>query len=160
MACEAAVTASKRSTNMPLKEISHLSTYTKTFALIAVLILLLLSFSLGYSIGHSRYIFIRNWDKNYGSNMMDNINSHGAIGTVISVNLPTFVVQGNRQTEQVVVVSSSTLVRYMRQNGNATDIIPGRQVMVVGYPLDDGRIQASLIRILGLAATSSGVRGY
>lgn len=152
------------------KEDKPRSTYKKSIYILISLIFALLIFSTGVAVGYSRAVFSQNWDQNYSKNIsrfdrffgpfmgrQDMINSHGAIGNIASLSLPTFIVHGPNQAEQVVVISTSTAVRYMRYPVSIQDLKNGQQVVVIGSADDNGRIKAALIRIVNFpaGATSS-----
>lgn len=78
----------------------------------------------------------------------DGPNPHGAIGEVISVNLPTLMVKSPNNVESLVYVSGTTTVRYERSAASSTDIKVGSPIVVVGEPRSSNAIQAIFIRIL------------
>lgn len=81
--------------------------------------------------------------------------AHGAVGRVLSVSLPTFVVASPDNVEKTVVVSSGTAVRRFRDAVPATDIRPNEFIVVLGNPDGAGRIQADLVRIMQAPALYS-----
>jgi len=85
----------------------------------------------------------------------DNLNSRGAVGQIFSVTLPKLIVHGTNQAEQAVMVSSSTLVRFLRSPATINDIKVGDDIVVVGYPDNAGNIIATFIRIVPSPSSSS-----
>ncbi len=73
---------------------------------------------------------------------------HGAVGEVISVTLPTFVIAGPDNLEKTVTVTDNTLIREFRDELSTDGIETGKFVVVLGEPNDDGVIKAKLIRFL------------
>lgn len=73
---------------------------------------------------------------------------HGAVGEVISVTLPTFVIAGPDNLEKTVTVTDDTLIREFRDELSIDGIETGKFVVVLGEPNDDGVIEAKLIRFL------------
>ncbi len=145
---------------MLFKELGQLSAYSKTVSVLVIVLLFLIAFATGTFVGYHRAIFGREWDDSYYGNVSrfdrvfmpfmhgDDINSHGAIGNITSVKLPAIMVQGPNQAEQVVVVSSSTMVRMMRSPASVGDLKSGQWVVVIGSADQNGEIQATLIRII------------
>lgn len=81
--------------------------------------------------------------------------AHGAVGRVLSVSLPTFVVASPDNVEKTVVVSTGTVVRRFRDAIPATDIKPNDFTVVLGNPDGSGRIRAELVRIMPTPALYS-----
>jgi hypothetical protein len=73
---------------------------------------------------------------------------HGAVGKVLSVSLPNFVVIGNDNLEKVITVTNETLVRKFREEATTADITVGMSVAVLGDPNESGVIQAKFIRVM------------
>lgn len=74
--------------------------------------------------------------------------THGAVGTVTALALPTFTLQTREGTSQTILVSTSTLFRNMGTATNTEELSVGSSVIVLGEPDSQGRIDAKLIRIL------------
>ena len=74
--------------------------------------------------------------------------AHGAAGKVLSVNLPTFVLDGSDGVEKVVVISDDTVVRHFRDDTASTSITAGDFVIVLGDPNEASQIEAKLIRVI------------
>lgn len=72
---------------------------------------------------------------------------HGAVGTITALTLPTFALETREGTSETILVGTSTLIR-SRGTGNAQALSAGDQVVVLGEPDSQGRIDAKFIRIL------------
>ncbi len=135
--------------------------FGRTVAALGAILVILIIFQAGVLIGYERGTHALNWETDMGRGMgdprsmlapfmhdTDDPSSHGAIGTVVSVHQPLFMVKGASQAERVVVIVPSTLIRRMHTMASTSDILPGTQVVVIGAPGVDGRLQADFIRIL------------
>ena len=78
----------------------------------------------------------------------DFVDVHGAAGRVVSVSLPTTVIQDGDGIEKVVHISENTAVRRLRNDVTPTDIKVGDFAVVIGKPNDVGQVEATLIRLL------------
>lgn len=74
-------------------------------------------------------------------------NDHGAVGTISALTPPTLTMKTRGETSQVVVFGTSTMIRDMR-NASTTALSVGAQIVVLGEPDSEGRINAKVIRIL------------
>ncbi len=74
--------------------------------------------------------------------------AHGAAGKVISVSLPTFVVEQTNNTEKVIAVTDDTQIRSFRDATSSGAIRAGNFVIVIGEPDQNGRIDATLVRLV------------
>lgn len=111
---------------------------------------------------------------NFGNmmgNMMQNRDGipggHGAVGKIVSINLPNIVVASPDNIEKTVTISNDTLIRQFRNTISVTDLKVGENVIILGSPSDSngGIINARLIRLIpeppadsaaGTPKTSSG----
>jgi len=84
---------------------------------------------------------------------------HGAIGKIVGVNLPTFVVIGPDNVEKVVLIKDETLVKRFRETASSTDLRVDDFVVVLGSPNEAGQVEAKFVRIMppppGVKATST-----
>ncbi len=126
---------------------------------IGIVIIVIIIFSAGISVGSRRASFGRAWGDNYERNfgMMpgrmgfgkDNFpNSHGAIGKIIKIELPTIIVQDKDSTEKVILLKGDTKIQKMMQEIKMTDLVIDDFVVVVGSPNDQGQIEAKLLRVM------------
>lgn len=76
-------------------------------------------------------------------------NGHGAVGTIATVTLPTFILQSRGGLEQVIHVGTSTVITGGSSN-TGTALQSGEIVIVVGDPddTDNGHLEARIIHIL------------
>jgi hypothetical protein len=144
---------------------------------IAVLIVLLLVFRVGMVVGYrqAQYSFIWQTEQNGTMPMMrgpgffadfgDNnrfMNAHGTFGTVVSLNtlgtngISSLVVHDTHDmADKTVEVSSTTAITGPNGPLPFSAITAGQRVAVVGAPDAGGDIDASIIRIIAVQATSS-----
>jgi hypothetical protein len=128
---------------------------------IGVVIMVLGILRIGISIGEHRARFASqfgdNFERNfrgprsgmmggYFNNMMPNGN--GAIGEIISLNLPQLVVNGSDNLEKTIIVSTSTVIRQFQGNIQSSDLKTGDFVVVIGNPNNNGQVEAKLIRVM------------
>ena len=73
---------------------------------------------------------------------------YGTSGTIIKINLPTIIVEGNDRIEKVVTLNGKTIIRQFRNDIGAQDLKVGESVVVIGSPNSMAQIEAKLIRIL------------
>ena len=139
----------------------RVSTYALGNFVVAFLI-----FQAGMIAGFRKVSFGRDWGDNYTKNfgsphkdfrMMGqefgdfrNLpNAHGAMGRIIKVELPTFVVSdGKDQTEKIIVVGDKTEIRRMRDIVSKDELKVDENVIVIGSPNSSGQIEAKLIRFI------------
>ncbi|MEI8174754.1 MAG: hypothetical protein WCG28_02265 [bacterium] len=128
---------------------------------IGIIIVLTLIFSIGVSVGFHKASFGRAWGDNYERNfgMMpsrqgfgkDNFpNSHGAIGKIIKIELPTIIVQDKDNTEKVILIKNDTEIQKMKTNIQTTDLSINDFIVVIGTPDSQGQIEAKFIRVMPL----------
>ena len=73
---------------------------------------------------------------------------HGAVGKIVQINFPTFIVASNDGIEKVVRVNDQTLVRHTKTENGTTSLAVDDIVVVLGSPNDAGEVEAKLIRIM------------
>jgi hypothetical protein len=88
--------------------------------------------------------------------------AHGAIGKVISISLPTIVVE-DKNAERVVRVATDTVVRKNHDKVDPASITANDFIVVIGAPNDSQEVIAKFIRILppppGFVPTTSASAG-
>lgn len=106
--------------------------------------------SFAYRFGDNYYrVFDRQAPSPFGFPLHDEFRaSHGAVGKVMSVSLPTLVVAGPDSIEKTVLVTNDTLIRRFDVELKPEDIKTGDFLVAIGDPNEDSQIQAKLIRIL------------
>lgn len=128
-------------------------------------------FQLGVSIGERKAQHFNRWNENYARNfgpqgmmgpgwgweMMKGPQpfgqpmlpgGHGVFGKVLSTDGDKFVIQGQDNVEQSVLVTSSTAIRIGNSAATIGDIKADQDVSVFGRPNDQGQIEAKLIRLM------------
>ncbi len=129
--------------------------------IIAVLII----FKMGMFVGYHKALFSYRSDARFGGGMMGGdmmrlpkpgfgneefSTSHGAVGRVVSVSLPFFVVAGPDNSEKTVTVGEKTMIRRMKDTVSASDIRADDFAVVLGEPNDTGKIDAKFVRLMPL----------
>lgn len=142
--------------------------FISVLTVIGFLIIAIVVFEAGVAVGFRKASFASHWQDNYARNFGDprqmvvlpggTPNPNGAFGSVESVSLPTFVVDGKGEPEKMVLITDSTVIREGNVVGTSTDIVPGANVVVIGSPSDDGVVEAQLIRILPGQASDAPAR--
>ncbi|MFA6554654.1 MAG: hypothetical protein WCS89_04090 [Candidatus Paceibacterota bacterium] len=147
---------------MSIKTFFQTNSVSKIIGGLGILLIALVIFQAGAFVGYHKGAFSSNWNNNY---MMrdaddprsffapfmhrgDDINPHGAVGEIVSMNLPLVMIKGPNRAEEVIIVGTSTTIRNFRQTVSASDLSIGSQVVVIGEPNDKGQIQAELVRIM------------
>lgn len=139
---------------------------------IGILFILSITLQFGIFIGYHKASFARDWGDHYKKNfgmerpesfrgMMGNTlpNAYGASGKVLSVTLPTFVVEDTNGTEKTILITDATIIKSGMQNASSSSITSNSIVMVLGDPTASGQIQAKLIRIMPAGFNSSTTTG-
>jgi hypothetical protein len=73
---------------------------------------------------------------------------HGAIGRIVRVSLPSFVVATPDNLEKTVVITGDTAIRRFRDAATPNDLKVDQYVVVLGSPNSQSQIEAKLIRLL------------
>jgi hypothetical protein len=132
-----------------------------TAGVIGVLILALLIFHTGVVVGSHRDLFSGSpvrpgTDHGFRSPFLPGgfelphgfiPNSHGAVGAIMAITLPSVTMQTREGTSQTILISTSTIIRSM-SGADTKTLSVGNQIIVLGKPDNQGRIDAKLIRIL------------
>ena len=84
---------------------------------------------------------------------------HGALGSVIKIDLPQIIIAGNDGVEKVITANDSTIVRKLRGEAKLSDVTPKDTIIVIGKPGDKGEIEARLIRIMPAMSASGSPLG-
>lgn len=134
--------------------------FRKIIICLGVGALTLVIFSLGMQVGYIKasfsYRFGDNYYRSFGpmqsaSTMKLLSNSvsdaHGVSGTIVSIDLPTFVVADKDNTEKVVHLENETVIREFRNTLLASDLKTGDFIIVIGEPTDTAEVDAKLVRV-------------
>jgi len=149
---------------MKLKEIFQSIAFKRIATVLGIIIATLLVFQAGMFVGFKKAGFSYNWGDNYyrtfdghdrkGPPMMpgmqgDNfMNSHGTIGKIIKIELPSVFVQDMDKSEKSILIKEDTSIRKFKDDIKAEDLKIDDTITVVGTPNENSQIEAKLIRIL------------
>ncbi len=75
-------------------------------------------------------------------------NPNGAVGKIIQITSPTFVVEGSDNTEKVILITDDTEFLLGRQKVSESELKIDGYVVVVGIPDEQGQVEARLVRIM------------
>jgi hypothetical protein len=143
-----------------IKKVFESRVSTRVLIGIGTVIVALLIFSAGIAVGFHKASFGRAWGENYERNFgtrpdhpalgEDNFpNAHGAVGKIIKIELPTIIVQDNKDnTEKVVLIKSDTQIQKMMTSIKMNDLSINDFVVVIGSPNNQGQIEAKFIRVM------------
>ncbi len=145
-----------------IQEVTESRAFRSMVAIIGIAVLILLIFQAGMFVGYRKAAFAYGQGDNYyrafgsrgmqrgGMPMMhdDFIGAHGAVGRIVSIDLPTFVVSDPDGAEKVVTVSDDTSVRHFNEVISVNDLKVDDFVIVLGAPDDQSQVHAKLIRLL------------
>lgn len=73
---------------------------------------------------------------------------HGAAGRVVSVSLPSFIVEGGDRVERIVETGFDTSIKRGQLVVGPSDLRAGSYVVVLGEPGGQGQIRAKVVRIM------------
>lgn len=139
--------------------------YARLIKALGILLCILIIFATGMFAGYKKADFDARWNRNYmnagGPHSIfapffpdnDDI-PHGASGEIVSVKLPSILLRSRDNNERVAIINDTTSIRRFRAIASTTDLATGEQVIVLGNPDSQGRLNAVLIRILPSATTT------
>lgn len=151
---------------MNIKTFFTSNSSSRVVTVLIIILAVLMIFQGGFMVGYRKGVFTSNLDRRYmNGNMMrgpgdnrpffapfmhgdDDVNPHGAIGEIVSINYPSILIKGPGRAEEIIVISDKTTIRNFRQIASTSDLVVGKPVIVIGEPNKDGEIIASLIRIM------------
>ena len=136
----------------------HLKTIfqSKTFLIVTYVILAIVVgaaiFAAGMSEGLHRAQYGENWRNHYLENFGPTHGTppqpHGAIGKILSVQLPLITIEDPLNIEKTIVITSDTKIKNVSTFIPQTQLTPNEFVVVIGDPNTSGQIQARFIRII------------
>jgi hypothetical protein len=150
---------------MDLKKINESKVVRDTIIVIGIIIVVLGILRVGMSLGERRARFAGAFGDNFERNFVgqrggmmergmmggfwnDKLPSaYGAVGTILSINLPQVVINGQDNLEKTVLVSTSTAIRLFQENVLSSNLKIGDYIIVIGNPNSNGQIEARLIRV-------------
>lgn len=74
--------------------------------------------------------------------------THGGVGKITSVNLPSLTLQTPDGSEKIVLISGSTTIRRSGGEIRPQDLKTDDAAIILGFPDEEGVIEARFIRIL------------
>ena len=89
-----------------------------------------------------------------GGRMMDSFrgkdftNSSGAIGRIVSINLPVLTIENRDSIEKIILIADDTSIRRFRETINAANLKIGDFVVAIGAPNDSAQVEAKIVRIM------------
>ncbi|KKU72725.1 MAG: hypothetical protein UX98_C0018G0004 [Parcubacteria group bacterium GW2011_GWA2_47_26] len=131
--------------------------------IVAGLIVFLLVFRFGVALGYRKAMFSYRWGENYHRNFggprggflkeffsdrMDAIESHGTFGQIIKIDSNTIIVKGRNNVEKIIIVENDTTITRFRKTVELSDLKIDDYVVIIGNPNDTGQIKAKFIRVL------------
>lgn len=150
---------------MDLKKCLQSKKFKVLLSVLGGVILALLIFQAGMFVGYRKAAFSFGYGDNYyrmfgerhhggfmgmRSGIFDEglTESHGVIGKIVKVELPTIVVSGRDGIEKVVLITPDTIIRRLRDTIPSTDLKAGDMIAVIGSPNTRSEVEAKYIRLL------------
>lgn len=142
------------------EKISHAvqsSAFRRILVSLLLVICVFVIFQAGVEVGFKKASFGRTMNDHYEENfgpMRGGLgrpgvpNANGAAGKIISVNGAVVIVSERDNAEKSVVINDQTAIRFMHQDGTASQLVPGAFVVAIGDPNEQGQIVAKFIRIM------------
>lgn len=143
-----------------IQSLSEPKKFSRVMYGLGAVVIAVVIFQAGMFVGFHKASFGRSWGENYSRNfgprsgklpgpMPENFpNSHGAIGKIIKVELPTLILEDKDGTEKIILITDDTKIRKMREEGTGADLTVDSYIVVIGSPNTSGQIEAKLIRML------------
>lgn len=146
---------------MDINKIFESKTFKIVIALIAIFVALFLVFSLGMFVGTKKADFSFRWAEQYHRNFAgprdgffqdfmgkDFVEPNGTFGKIIQVNDDSIIVSGREKTEKNILITENTIIKYQNIEIKISDLKVDDNVVIIGEPNQDGRIDAKLIRVM------------
>lgn len=119
------------------------------------LIMLNLGIIIGRKEGTNSCLWLEKYFLNFGGPRVgfrekpfkDFVRSHGIFGEIIKINDNSLVLRGKDDLERVVLLSSSTILKFKRQSISINDLKTGDNIVVIGQPNENGQVNAKFIRL-------------
>jgi|SRR3989338_358860 len=144
-----------------LKEFAQSKSFRGILVGIGVAIIALLIFQAGMFVGYRKAAFAYRFGDNYyrafdhrGSKAFREsfpgkfMDVNGAAGTIVSIDLPTFVVVGPDEVEKVILIGDKTRIRHFDQEVEPSNLKVDDFTVILGSPNESSQIEAKLIRVL------------
>ncbi len=146
---------------MTYKEFIKSKKFSTILYTVGGLLVALIIFQAGIFVGYHIASFSIGWDNSHNGNIRDprsifapfgrdtdDMNAHGAIGEIISVRLPQIMVKEPSGNEAIILISSTTPIRSMRNQASTSDLTIGAEIVTIGIPDEQGQIHATFIRVV------------
>ncbi len=143
-----------------MKQFFNSTNYKRLTLWVGFVVVLLLTFQGGIFVGFHKASMAYQFDERYrgaygehfrsgpfGLPQDDFPEAHGAAGRVLSVSLPTLVIE-DKNSEKIVVITDETVVRKNRDKVGAETIGANDFVVVIGSPNAKQEVVAKFIRML------------
>jgi hypothetical protein len=144
---------------MSTQEFTSSKTFKRIIWGIGVLLVALVIFQAGVFVGFDKASFSfkggDNYYRTFGSGPGPGggfPGAYGVSGKIIKVSLPTVLVAGDDGVEKSILVSTSTLIRQLRQMLAPADLKVDDTVVIIGSPNNQSQIEAKFIRIIPSAS--------
>lgn len=134
--------------------------FTGIIIAVGALVALLVTFQAGVVVGTHRVEFAYQWGEEYHQNFGGPRggfihpltgpalpNPHATFGKVVRITLPAVTVASG-DVEKVITIGDDTIIRRLDSTATATELKVGDQVVVIGEPDDQARIQATFVRVM------------
>ena len=144
------------------KNFIHSETFKRIIISLIIAIAVLVVFRAGMVVGFRQASFSYQWGENYYHNFAgpqpgilgefapghEFMESHGTFGSIIKIDQSDLVVKDQSGSEEVINISSSTVMRNHQKFVTLKDLKLNDGVVIIGEPAASGTIEASLIRVL------------
>ncbi len=146
---------------MDFNKIFRSKAFKRVLIGLGAFIVLILVFGVGLAMGFKKAGFSYRWGENYHRNFAgprggffqdmagrDFIDSHGVIGQIIKIELPTLVIDGKKDAEKIIMLKNDTVIKRDRDTISPNDLKVDDQIIIIGSPNEAGQIEAKLIRVM------------
>jgi len=146
---------------MDLNKLCQSKAFKITLWIVGGLAVALIVFKAGVEVGYRRANFSYRWGEKYHQNFggprggffeddrgQGFINAYGNFSQIIKIDGQNLVVKGGDNAEKIVTIGDKTVIHRLREVITADKLAVGDSIVVIGEPDDQGRIQASLIRVM------------
>ncbi len=142
--------------------------WVKSVKALAYAIGALLIFLAGMRVGELKAWFSYRWAESYSANFGEGanvpphggpmmgirprlpgrfFNGHGVYGEIMRVEGKRILVKDRDGSEKIVVITDKTTIRRGPVDISPKDVRPDQAIVVIGTPTDDGKVEASFIRL-------------
>jgi len=152
-----------------LRALGDSKTVIAGIAIVIALVIALIAFEAGVLLGYHEARSSYQWGENYAHNFGGPSegfffvrtngplpDGHGAFGQIASITPPTFILVDRNKPEERVRIGSDTLIKRLNTDVDASALMPGMRVVILGNPNGAGEIEAKLIRIMPSPQSASG----